>query len=122
MQFLRFLSILVIIGLFTSSLYAQLDSVWHQGPSSNFVLSGSIQTTDNFGDSFDPPGNEIKSTPFMVAPPLQENYLENNGSPLAEYVYIEGEIRKPGRYSGQGQEFGNYRGRRNFIRWRRDLL
>jgi len=89
MQFIKSLLVLIIIGLFTSSLYAQLDSVWHQGPSSNFVLSGSIQTTDNFGDSFDPLGSEIKSTPFMEAPPLFENYLENDGSPLPEYVYIE---------------------------------
>ena len=89
MQFIKFLFILFIIGLFSSTLFAQLDSVWHQGPSSNFVLSGSPQTTDNFGDSFIPPSGEIKSTPFMEAPPLQENYLENDGSPLPDYVYIE---------------------------------
>lgn len=91
MQFIRSLFILVIIGLFTSSLFAQLDSVWHQGPSSNFVLSGSIQTTDNFGDSFIPPSGEIKSTPFMeVEPlPLSERYLEYDGSPLPEYLYVE---------------------------------
>jgi len=64
MQFIKSLLVLIIFGLFTSSIFAQLDSVWHQGPSSNFVLTGSIQTTDNFGDSFTPPGGEIKSTPL----------------------------------------------------------
>ncbi len=48
MQFIKSLLVLVIIGLFTSASFAQLDPVTYQGPSDGSVANGVLQTTDNF--------------------------------------------------------------------------
>ncbi len=89
MQFKRFLYSLVFVGLLSPLQFAQLDSVYHQGPSSNFVLSGALQSTDNFTDTYIPPQGEEQVTPFMEGPELIEKYLQHDGSTLADYVYVE---------------------------------
>ena len=65
MKILTYLISLVII-LQSSYLFAQLDSVWYQGPSTGSVTSGAIQTTDIFTDEMPLFGGE-----FQIMPPLE---------------------------------------------------
>jgi len=86
--------ILFTIGiLLTTSLlvFAQLDSVYYQGPSQGSQATGSIQNTTNFADA-----PEIMPTgEFRVLPPVDTRYQAENSiididqSQLPEYVYVE---------------------------------
>jgi len=91
MQFLRSLLILIIIGLFTSSLFAQLDSVYYQGPFPGSVSSGEIQTTGNFGDSYDFPVGELTAIPLaeMQESGFDEFSIQVDKSQLPESIYVE---------------------------------
>ncbi len=84
------LSNLIILCLSATS-FAQLDSVYYQGPSQGSVTSGALQNTDNFPNA--PviiPGGETRVIPnvdtrFNSEPSL----IEVDASKLPEYVYIE---------------------------------
>jgi hypothetical protein len=80
-----------LIVLFTGNLFSQLDSVYYRGPSQGSVISGAIQTTDNFSDySFSPiEGSEIIS-PLDRKSNYQGNMIFGwDESLLPDYRYIE---------------------------------
>ena len=114
MQFLRSLLILIIIGLFTSSLFAQLDSVYYQGPFPGSVSSGAIQTTGNFGDSYDFPVGELRVIPLaeMQESGFDEFSIQVDKSQLPESIYVEdgGTSDNPSGNGGQTVLLNSFNG------------
>ncbi len=86
--------ILLTVGLLITSTFlafAQLDSVYHQGPSQGSQPTGAIQNTANFADA-----PEIMPTgEFKVIPPIDTrvevgpSIIDGYDSQLPGYVYIE---------------------------------
>jgi hypothetical protein len=83
---------LTIVFLFTFSFmtFAQLDSVYHQGPSQGSQPNGAIQNTDNFPVNMPViPGGEIRVIPNMIEIHSEPMLMPVDESKLPEYVYIE---------------------------------
>lgn len=70
---------------------AQLDSVYHQGPSQGSQPNGAIQSTDNFpsGPMIIPQGEVREIPPFDTRIESESSIIEFDASTLPEYVYIE---------------------------------
>ncbi|MCU0364525.1 MAG: T9SS type A sorting domain-containing protein [Ignavibacteriaceae bacterium] len=84
----------LLIGIFLMTLsvvsFAQLDSVWYQGPVQGSVLSGAIQNTDNFtdeliinGETKEIPLQEMKQIDFDPTLP------EIDQTSLTPSIYVE---------------------------------
>jgi hypothetical protein len=91
MQFIKFLFIPIIIGLSSSTLFGQLDSVYYQGPFPGSVSSGATQTTGNFGDSYDVPVGEPKFIPLVETQDFDfdEFNIQVDNSQLPKSIYVE---------------------------------
>jgi hypothetical protein len=70
---------------------AQLDSVYHQGPSQGSQPNGAIQSTDNFpsGPMIILQGELREIPPFDTRIESEPSIIEFDASILPEYVYIE---------------------------------
>jgi len=93
MRGLNYLSFILAVLLLSTLSYAQLDSVWHQGPSPGSISGGAMQTTDNFTDEL----VGIKEG-FRVIPLIKrdeqdfgEMIIPVDESQLPPYLYIEDE-------------------------------
>jgi len=91
MNVIRFFSVSILIFLFSPHSFAQLDSVWYQGPSVGSVTGGAIQTTDNFSPDFQLSGGDIKINPLIYGNEYEFGDMIHNWdeSLLPEYVYME---------------------------------
>ena len=89
----RKISIVCVIVLgFSVLTFAQLlDSVYYQGPSQGSVVSGAVQTTDNFPTYMEIiPGEDTRVIPnvdnsFNSEPQI----MDYDMSKLPEYIYVE---------------------------------
>ncbi len=103
MKYLVYITAVLIFYSYQPFSFAQLDSVWYEGPSVGIVDSGAIQTTDNFSDSYIiPPGDleEFPINPFGGPEPI-EMFFNWDESQLPEYVYVE-DSNAPAKISGNG--------------------
>lgn len=86
-----FLSTIALLLTSSFLAFAQLDSVYHQGPSQGSQPNGAIQNTNNFPDG--PviiPGGEIRVIPPVDTRIIGEpSFIDVDESKLPEYVYIE---------------------------------
>jgi hypothetical protein len=82
------LTALIIICLSVSS-FAQLDSVFYQGPASGSVASGVAVTLTQFSFDAPPEGENIIADRNLVMPYSEPAILELDASNLPEYVYTE---------------------------------
>jgi hypothetical protein len=91
MRFLFQLTFTVFFFTFATLLFAQLDTVRYQGPSTGSVGSGAMQNTDNFTDVFIPEyTGENKEIPNMQIPPDYYGEMPAiDESLVPEVVYIE---------------------------------
>ena len=85
---LKYFLIAIILFNFSFSSLAQLDSVFHQGPSIGSVTSGALQTTDNFGIQ------PILNGEPKIIPNPESTYSEpllvpTDKSSLPPYIYVE---------------------------------
>ena len=55
---------LILLLAASPKLFPQLDSVYYQGPSQGSVISGAIQSTDNFTDNISIVDSEQKVSPL----------------------------------------------------------
>ena len=98
-------NIFLILFLITlsSEVPAQLDSVYYKGPSQGSVVSGAIQSTDNFPDNFILTDDEHKIMPShnLGIRPSQNLIFGWNTSQLPEYSYVE-DSPTANNYSGNG--------------------
>ncbi len=76
---------------FASLSFAQLDSVYYQGPSQGSQPNGAIQNTNNFLDA----PEIIQGGEMRVVPPVNTDivgepmYMDYDASQLPDYVYVE---------------------------------
>jgi hypothetical protein len=91
MKTCQYIFLLLLLIVFSSEIFSQLDSVYYKGPSQGSVAGGAIQSTDNFTDNISFPGElktEIPSLDHRSR--LQENLILGwNASQLPEYKYTE---------------------------------
>ncbi len=88
MNSLRYFSVSFLVLFYLTNTFAQLDSVWYQGPSSNFVSGGAMQTTDNFTDDFIPPTSEFLLNPIIYNGNSNDMLHNWDKSVLPEYTYM----------------------------------
>ncbi len=91
MKYLSYLFAALIIYSYQPFSFAQLDSVWYQGPSVGSVSSGAPQSTDNFSDSYIIPAGDLEEFPInpFGGPEPIEMFFNWDESQLPEYVYVE---------------------------------
>ncbi|MGB5288170.1 MAG: hypothetical protein WBN42_06735, partial [Ignavibacteriaceae bacterium] len=96
---------IALIFAFSIITFAQLDSVFYQGPFQGSITGGAIQTTDNFTDEMVTGGD-----PTVI--PLQKLSYSDDNSTLVEYdetlltptVYVEDSPAMRGSNVTNGQE------------------
>jgi hypothetical protein len=91
MKYLSFFTAVLIFYSFQPYTFAQLDSVWYEGPSVGSVAGGELQSTDNFTDT--PIISQMDAEEFPInqfgGPAPIEMFFNWDESQLAEYVYVE---------------------------------
>jgi hypothetical protein len=77
--------------LYAFPLFAQLDSVYYQGPYSGSVSGGNTQTTDNFSDSYDVPPGEPRIIPRANTQDfdVDEFNIQMNSTQTTKSIYVE---------------------------------
>lgn len=80
----------------TTDIFAQLDSVYYQGPSQGSVSGGAMQSTENFSDNFIFPTGEFIEAPLIDYKSTEDGDLLFNwdSSLLPEYNYVEDQHTK----------------------------
>jgi len=91
MRFLFQLTLVIPFTFLSTPSFAQLDSVWYQGPSAGSVNSGAMQNTDNFTDEFIPEyTGENREIPNLQIPPDYYGEMPAiDESLIPETIYIE---------------------------------
>ena len=101
----QYIFILLMMTFFSSEIFSQLDSVYYKGPSQGSVVSGAIQSTDNFTDNISSPGDLKTEIPSLERQSrVQENLILGwKPSQLPEYKYVEDTPVAKGRIQNGGQ-------------------
>jgi hypothetical protein len=100
-----FLLPVVLCITFASLAFAQLDSVWYQGPVQGSVPGGAIQNTDNFTDEFMPLGEpKVVPLPRMGYNDDEPGIIDFDQSPVFPGVYVEDSPAMRGGEAVTGQE------------------
>ncbi len=100
-----FLLVVVQCFAFASVSFAQLDSVYYQGPLQGSVTGGAIQNTDNFTDDLII-GGEMKVVPLreMNSPDNEPNLIDFAESLVTPSIYVEDSPKDIDGNSNSGQE------------------
>jgi hypothetical protein len=82
----------ILVLLLSICSYAQLDSVWHQGPQVGSIPGGAVQITDNFPTYLpDKPMSEFRVIPEVEPqyPVFGEMVISHDEASLPPYFYVE---------------------------------
>ncbi len=103
MRLFRYLIFCLVVAIYSTLTFAQLDSVWHQGPAAGSVASGVMVTLNpNTFQPESPSGQRIVDR-NKIEPDFGEMIIETDESKLPPYVYTEDAnvTSKPTGASGQ---------------------
>ena len=100
-----------IVFLISSSSIAQLDSVYYLGPRLDSVLTGAVQTTDNFTSTMLMTAKtNVREIPKKKLP-KQDMFINIDKSKLSKYVYVQDKnITKHPTAEGQTVLLNNFKG------------
>jgi hypothetical protein len=105
---------ILFLIFYSSSLFAQLDSVYYTGPFPGSVTGGAVQTTDNFGDSYVFPVGEPKFIPLVETQDFDfdEFSVQLDKTHLTESIYVEdgSTFDNPSGNSGQTVLLNSFNG------------